>query len=244
MADNTYCSKCNAGCESQNTCNKCNSCESCNTKCNATSGCNTLQSFCATTGQSAGGFSFNQCVSSGEYFLSKTNWERLIKYINDAYAKGKENGGDSKLPSNSKDSNDYMTADMFNKVAAALGNLGSIGPNKPTSEGGAGLKTMQGGATGDYIWGTYFTTLEKYANNLQYKETQCNICNTDCNVTCDECQKCNEENCGSCNGSCESHTQTNATKCESCNTCQSCNNSCNTSCQRNCNNHTPPASGS
>lgn len=120
-----YCSSCDNGCEASNTCNKCNSCELCNnTTCEEK--CILIQAFCSPegSGQSAGGFSFKQCVASNETFLTKANWNRLIKYINDAYNKGdKKDGGDSGLPES--DDNTFMTAEMFNKVALALGGLGS-----------------------------------------------------------------------------------------------------------------------
>lgn len=215
MASNRYCRSCNAGCESTNSCNRCNSCEKCNNpSCEET--CILIQSFCKTTGQSVGSFSFGQCVSSDETFLTKANWNKLITYINNAYAKGsKKNGGFSGLPSS--DSNEFMTADMFNKVSDALGNLGSSGPgyNKKVN---------------DIIYGSYFETLESYANSLKYTTLQCNKCNDSCDVTCKECQKCNVVNCGSCDGSCQAHSPSYGSRCQSCDTCQSsCEKSAQTS---------------
>ena len=136
----------------------------------------------------------------------------MISYINRAYAKGSEkDGGSSGLPSS--DSNTFMTASMFNRVASALGGLGSSGPN---------LKTMVGGPYGDVILGSYFETLESYADALKYKTSQCDTCNASCDVTCKDCQMCNDNgNCGSCNGSCQSHSPSYGNRCETCNNCES-----------------------
>lgn len=212
------CQTCNNSCNSGNTCASCNSCESCNTNCNGT-GCNSAQNFCATN-QSVGSFSFGQDVGANDLFLTKANWNSIFSYINNAFSKGSSNltnkaqsgngvsssgdGGDSNLPAS--DSNVFMTADMFNKVSAALGALGSSGPSFR--------------ATKDVtiIYGSYFSDLERYANNLQYKSSQCDDCNVACNVKCNTCLTCNVENCGSCNGACQTNSPSSC--CSSCNTCQ------------------------
>lgn len=136
-------------------------------------GCNSCESFCEQGHQLVGGFNFQQCISSGQLFLTKTNWNRLIKYINNAYAQGeKKDGGNSGLPSTNKDPNEYMTAEMFNDVSYALRHLGSSYAN---------LSVRQG----DVILGSYFTTLQNYANNLEYKNSQCDNCNVSCDSGCD-----------------------------------------------------------
>lgn len=196
-----------SGCQSCNGCQGCNSCESCNVNCNDT-GCNTIQAFCSIGAQSVGGFSFNQPVSSNQTFLTKDNWNRLITYIRAAYAEGNSEfsggtGGDSGLPV--EDTNDFMTADVFNKVSEALGNLGSSGP-----EYRARGKTND--YPGDVIYGRYFEDLESYANNLQYTTSQCDDCNAGCNVTCNGCQKCNS-------GGCQNNSPSRC--CSSCNSCES-----------------------
>ena len=215
----TYCKDCNVACESTNSCNKCNSCEKCNnTTCEEK--CILVQAFCSDdgSGQTVGEFSFNQCVSSDEMFLTKANWNRLITYINKAYAKGNSllnggTGGDSGLPES--DTNIFMTASMFNKVSDALGGLGSEGPGYKVYAVGDEKKPE-----GDIILGSYFTSLESYANSLLYTTTQCDTCNTSCDVTCKECQLCNVENCGGCNDGCQAHSPTYGERCETCNTCQ------------------------
>ena len=218
------CQSCNNGCESQNTCSWCNSCESCVDNCNGV-GCNDRQNFCRT-GKDVGDFSFNQSLQGGDLFLTKTNWNRLITYINNAYKKGSSSltnnaqsgngvtgtgtGGDSGLPES--DSNDFMTASMFNKVSKALGGLGSAGPARRVQ------------ANIDIVYGSYFQDLEDYANKLQYKETQCYNCNAACNVKCNTCLVCNVQNCGKCDGSCQNHSPSNC---------------CSSSCQKSCQNKTP-----
>lgn len=214
------CQSCNS-CHSGNTCSYCNSCMSCNSSCNASSGCNTIQSFCSKS-QSAGGFSFNQTIAKDELLVTRANWNRLITYIRNAYAKGSSSlvnnaksgsgvsgsgkGGTPDLPES--DTNTYMTADIFNKVSIALGGLGSTGPERRVTK------------DVDIIYGSYFKDLETYANNLKYKTTQCDNCNAGCNVKCNTCLTCNVENCGRCNGSCQSHSS---------NTC--CSSTCQHSCQ-------------
>lgn len=220
------CQSCNS-CNYGNTCSTCNSCMACDKNCNAASGCNTIQTFCKTSGQSAGGFSFNQSVTKDALFLTKANWNRLISYIRAAYDKGSNSlinnaqsgigvqspgkGGDSGLPES--DTNTYMTASMFNKVSAALGGLGSTGPTRRVQ------------ADVDIVYGSYFKDLETFANNLTYKTTQCDNCNAGCNVKCNTCLTCNVENCGACNGTCQTHSS---------NTCCSttCQHSCQTACQK------------
>ena len=214
-----YCSNCNVACQSTNSCNSCNSCQKCNnTTCEEK--CILIQSFCGPegSGQSAGGFSFKQCVDSNETFLTKANWNRLITYINEAYAKGNSllnggTGGDSGLPKS--DSNDFMTAEMFNKVSSALGGLGSSGPNLHVYPVGSKEKPE-----GDIVLGSYFTSLESYANALKYTTSQCDKCNDSCDVTCKECQLCNVTNCGGCNNGCQAHSPSYGKKCETCNSCQ------------------------
>lgn len=130
MAMLSACEVCNVGCQSKNTCQKCNSCPKLQyiLQFSGRTMPNTLQAFCSIGAQSAGGFNFNQEVNKDNLFLTKTNWNRLIQYINSAYAKGAtSNGGSSGLPGS--DSNIFMTADMFNQVSEALGNLGSGGPS-------------------------------------------------------------------------------------------------------------------
>lgn len=159
-------------------------------RCNLCLGtCNSCQSFCQVGAQRVGSFSFNQCVRAGEQFLTKDNWNRLIKYINDAYARGAlRDGGDSGLPSNNKDPYDYMTEEMFNDVSYALRHLGSTYANLSVEKG-------------DVILGSYFTDLEDYANYLEYKYSQCDVCNVSCNTGCDSgrqaiycCSSCNAGN--------------------------------------------------
>lgn len=199
------CSSCNGG---YNSCRTCNSCQSCNTSCNTAGGCNSAQNFCSTN-QRVGSFSFNQCHTSGQTVQGfRTDWNRLINYINTAYAAGrKQNGGDSGLPT--EDTNDFLTAKMFNAIAIALGNLGSTGPSRRVKG------KSNGDTTEDVIYGSYFEELETYANQLQYNSNQCNSCNLTCNSDCCSCQKCNVSNCGSCNGSCQSHTGKVCCGCES-----------------------------
>lgn len=213
------CQRCNSGCQSQNSCTFCNSCQSCNTNCNG-SVCNTKQNFCSTD-QFVGSFSFGQDLGTDDIFLTKNNWNKIFTFINNAYLEGSTslvnrarsgngvknpgNGGDSGLPNS--DPNEFMTAQMFNDVSEALGNLGNIGPSRRV------VKDV------DMIYGSYFQDLENYADNLLFKTTQCDNCNVACNVQCNTCLKCNaNDNCGACNNGCQNHSPSSC--CSSCNTCQ------------------------
>lgn len=102
-----------------------------------------------------------------------------------------------------------MTAEMFNKVATALGGLGSEAPIFFNPDSKSYQSTMQTDI--DIIYGSYFDTLEDYANNLKYTITQCDNCNAGCNVTCDGCQSCNS-------GGCQTNSPSSC--CSHCNTCQ------------------------
>lgn len=84
-----------------------------------------------------------------------------------------------------------MTAEMFNKVAAAITRLDSSKPLIDVS-------------VGDVIYGSYFEDLEEYADYLKYKYHQCNRCDSSCNVSCNTCNSCNGSSqavycCSSCN---------------------------------------------
>lgn len=92
------------------------------------------------------------------------------------------------MPSNDKDPYDYMTEEMFNDVSYALRHLGSTYANLSVEKG-------------DVILGSYFTDLEDYANYLEYKNSQCDVCNVSCNTGCDSgrqaiycCSSCNAGN--------------------------------------------------
>lgn len=140
--------------------------------------CDTGQSFCKVGKQVVSDkttdFDFGQCVSAGQILLTRDNWNKIITYINNAYAEGRvQSGGPSGLPR--ADTNTVMTAEMFNLVSTALVNLGRVDYPKQ--------KVNQG----DVIYGYYFENLENYANRLKYKYDQCDNCNIDCNVTCDSC---------------------------------------------------------
>ena len=187
-------------------CQSCNSCESCYS-CQGT--CDTCQSFCQLDKQTVGSFIFRDDngvrwpIGKDKPFLSKNSWNRLISYINSAYAKGTEyNGGSSGLPVS--DSNTFITAEMFNKVINAFGGLGGIKSNNTITEGvkpnffNPDTQKFQNSVTKDVdiVYGSYFTTLENFSTNWQYKKTQSDSkCNTGCNVTCQ-------------GNSCQAHTPT------------------------------------
>lgn len=234
------CQKCDSGCQSCDQCTKCDSCESCDKNCNGT-GCLSSQAFCATS-QRAGTFSFGVPTSKDSLFFSRETWNKIITHINNAYTKGTyslsnkaQSGtgasgiGTSGLAKLSLDTNDFMTAKKFNEVSEALGKLGSAGPGLTVYAVGSEKKPA-----GDIIYGSYFETLETYANNLLYKTTQCNDCNVACNVKCNTCLKCNVENCGSCDNGCQSDAiQTCCGSCQSSCQCSGQNNQSSSACNKN-----------
>ena len=218
------CQKCNSGCQNCNTCQSCNSCEQCNTTCDGNK-CSTSQAFCSTN-QSVGSFSFGVDLSKDSLFFSRATWNKIITYINNAYKKGNasvtnnaqsgtgaQSPGDSGLSSLKLDTEIFMTAKKFNEVSQALGKLGSSGPNLTVYAVGSSTKPA-----GDIVLGSYFKTLEQYANNLMYKHSQCDDCNVACNVKCNTCLKCNVENCGSCDNGCQRDTMSSC--CSYCVSCQ------------------------
>ena len=213
MACQNSCEGCN-GCVTCNSCNSCltcvTTCNRCESSCQGSSGCLTRQTFCQACQNASewqGRFQWNQCVSSNEFFISNSEWNRIISYINNAYGRGY--GGESEPLD--KDNNDFMTAKSFNDVSNALFGLGG------NSSGG-----KQTVSTNDIIYGYYFENLEDQANNLKYKTSQCSSCNTSCNVSCDSCQSCNR--CQSKNR-CESNNK--------CTTGQTSHNCCESSTKPN-----------
>lgn len=164
--------------------------------------------------------------------MKKSNWNRLYTYIRNAYAKGSAtvtnnaksgigaqspgNGGSSGLPSG--DDNIFMTAAAFNELSEALCGLGgpsSVSYKDPIT--GSNKSSMSKDV--DICWGSYFSSLESYANSLQYKDKQCDDCNINCNVQCNTCLKChNDGNCDKCNLGCQSDASSSC--CSSCNRCQ------------------------
>lgn len=100
-----------------------------------------------------------------------------------------------------------MTAEMFNKVARSLEGLenGAVSFYNPDTKQNQQSMTPDV----DICYGSYFSTLESYANNFKLHSSQCDNCNANCNVKCNKCQKCNQTNCTDCNN------------CDNCDSCQS-----------------------
>lgn len=197
------CQTCNSGCQ---TCVTCQSCDTCNRGCQSCQSCDDCESICQIEGQDAGSFSFSSTIAPDKEFLTASEWNGLLTYIQKAYDTGTVvSGGSSHLPS-SVSPNIEITADMFNKVSDSLNNLGypnleSTTDNNYKSQG----KRKKVVKDVDWVYASYFEDLATYANNLKYKNTQCNNnCNVDCQSCDDGCQTCNT--CQSCEGSCQSHS--------------------------------------
>lgn len=220
------CQSCNScmgcmGCQDCVSCQSCNTCQLC-VRCEGT--CNTSQAFCTVGSQLVsshlGSFDFNTSFSTDSLFFSKANWNKIFTYIRDAYNYGGAGRLSTSLPSS--DPNDFMTADMFNQVAGELSRLGST----------ASINRVSGGSEGTIVYGSYFQNLENYANNtFRLNRSQCQSCNSDCNVDCDNCQRCNS--CQLC-----------VSRCQGCDSSQ--NNSspqnCCSSCNVGCESYSPPPS--
>lgn len=159
----------------QTYCKSCVECQGC-VKCQ---GCDECLSFCETGGQnSANGFSFGKCVSSGQIIsfdntgFSRSNWNDAIERINSVFLEGDSNNAAwATISINNSDI--YMKADEFKRVASAA---------DYTSDN----SSIYSGAI---IYGTYFSRLEDAVANLNYKWNQCDHCDSECNdcVTCDAC---------------------------------------------------------
>lgn len=187
-------------------CQACVSCENCE---GCRSACDTCQSFCETGYQAVGGFSFNECVAAGQVILHKTNWNRLISYIREAYTEGALCNAVGQynlrtvynaLPVS--DPNIMLTAEVFNAVSNALTKL---------TDSYSSLSVR----VGDIVYGSYFTTLQNYANTLKYKWGQCNLCNASCDALCNgSCNSCNagSQSVHCCSSSCEHSCQDTPTE--------------------------------
>ena len=228
------CQSCNS-CEGCNSCQGCNACQSCVTGCDV-EGCQTRQSF-VDQNMKPGPFSWGtNRTSANSLFFTKAEWNSLITYINNAFAKGATSinnnsnsgtgmeapatGGSSGLPAS--DPNDFMTAEMFNKVALALSSLGSATATFTDPVSNTTKTSMVKDV--DIVWGSYFTSLESYANNLQYKTCQCDTCNVGCNLGCNTCLYCNVGNCESCVSGCQSNSPEDC--CSYCDGCEGCDTDC------------------
>lgn len=92
---------CQASCDSCMACVSCQGCQSCQGTCNNCQDCVFCQAFCEneqSVSAYLGDFSFNECLDRGEMILSASSWNRLMKYIKDAYKLGtKKDGGNPRF---------------------------------------------------------------------------------------------------------------------------------------------------
>lgn len=178
---------CNSGCQT---------CELCNTGCQEP--CDTCQSFCETGGQnSSNGFAFSSCVKSGEIigvgYFDRSVWNEAIAQINSVFAEGDEQKATSSQIS-SCTSDVFITAAEFNRVSDAADCNTSVSAN-------------------ELIYGSYYENLETAVANLNYKWGQCDLCNVECDSTCDECETC-DGGCDGCDSECGNYC------------CDCCDNDC------------------
>lgn len=188
---------CNSGCQV---------CQKCDSGCQEP--CDSCQAFCETGGQnSANGFSFSSCIASGEIigvgYFDRTVWNEAITAINSVFNEGsQQNASSSTISSCSSDL--FITATEFNRVSEA-------------AECDVNVESEQ------IIYGSYYQSLESAIANLNYKEDQCDLCNIECDKTCNECEIC-DGGCDGCDSECGNYC------------CDCCDNDC-------CDNDKPPETG-
>ena len=194
----------------------CNNCNNCNTKCNSPQcqscqGCNSSESFCNTGSQLASeyiniadwGTRTNDHSKDSSRFLTAKEWNDFITSIYDAYCLGDEcnawgyeetksnfveydgmdiRAGYAKGKPNGTE--DFMFAKMYN---------GAIKKMRQLSSGIVGEDVVN---TGDIIYASTFNDLMKYAKEtFKLHENQCDNCNIDCDIKCNNCQDCDRGEC-------------------------------------------------
>lgn len=223
------CEKCNT-CEDCDGCQDCNSCQSCNAQCNS-QGCNTEQTFCTIECETYGEYSNNFFEFSyrpfanigimGPDYFNQSVWNEIIAYINKMLAKGSEQNSGPQISDSTAAAVAPFSAEEFNRIATKAGSTLSVKP-------------------GDVIYGAYFQDLEKAVIKQKLSAIACDKCNIECDVTCDGCQKCNDQNtdccdisvqmciqskpeaCNQSNGHICGQTITVCCGCNSCNICLVC----------------------
>lgn len=175
------------------------SCKNCNGV------CDTAQNLCKISSQAAtaygGSFSW-PAAPSGETIAkvwTAAAWNQLRAAVQAAYSAGSqcdsegEDFGAMTMPSVSKDQ--IITADIYNKAAEAINDLGG---SVPTVTGG--------GETGTIIRDYHATSMQSGYNSGKISTLACNECNVECDVTCDKCIGCdtcqNVQHYSTCYGSC------------------------------------------
>ena len=202
-------------------CTSCVRCQNCDEGCQGA--CDSCQGFCETNREDSNNeFTFSKCVAKDEIigaeYFSRATWNEAITRINAIFAKGTGNGGNGKgvsrpynaissqIEANSTDL--FMTAEEFKRVATAA-NM-EVDNTKIVKD--------------QVIYGSYFSSLANAVAHLHYKSYQCDLCNSSCDVDCDNCQRC-DSSCDGCDSECGDYC------------CDCCDNDC-------CDNNTPNSSSS
>ena len=207
--------------ECETCCTSCVTCQNCDEGCQGT--CDSCQGFCETNREdSNNAFSFSKCVAKDEIigvgYFSRDTWNEAISQINEVFSQGVGYNGNGKgvsTPYNAESSTIslnstdlFMTAAEFKRVATAA----DMAVNDSLI------------AKDQIIYGSYFSSLANAVAHLHYKSYQCDLCNSSCDVDCDNCQSCNA-GCDGCDSQCGDYC------------CDCCDNNC---CDNNTPNPPPP----
>lgn len=208
MTMKTICDYCDSG-----TCQMCHS-RGCQYHC--------AQTFCKVGKQlvssNLGIFQWSNTPKSGNTIkITAADWNKLKTYIQNAHNLGSEtSSGVSVTTGTNVSSNDPITADEYNKMAAALGKLAEAN-NSMTKSQKEDQETNYNISWSEYptyetrvvakqttIAATHFSGIQDYINQeYTLLVKQCDICNT--------CQKCL---------TCQDNSKSTHQECCSCDTCQ------------------------
>lgn len=186
----------------------CDECQNCN---NCDDTCDTKQNFCTISSQNAAkacGFSnpWGE-IKPGDIIidtLPRSKYNKILDCIEKAYNKGSKQDSGLTLTVTGE-TGDFITAKKTNEIIKAINALNGtvISSNDvPTLAKDTHI-----------VYAKYFNAISKGLMNMKLKSTQCDNCNIECDVTCDNC-----DGCITCD------------YCDTCLTCNSCNSVSSWSC--------------
>lgn len=177
-------------------CQTCDSCQLCNSGCQAVTGnaCVTQQRICTLNTNvlkslCGDSFKFSPCPETttrmapasanitGNKF-TKATWDSICEWIAQRADYGETVAGGDDFANSTTANVSPFKASEFNRIANELG---------------ASTVTQY-----SQIKGSYFKALETATNSYKISSSACDLCDSNCNVECCLCQKCNESNTDAC----------------------------------------------
>lgn len=195
----------NAGCANSTCTNATNGCATCQPTCYS------KQSFCAIGSQSAYSYYGDSLQWPSQFrkddiiykVLPRNIFNSAFSYINKSLSKGSTSSTSSWQ--GTAETRDFIYADKIKELIRGI--------NKFANSSGLSESDI---SKDDVIYASYFNKIRNALTSAQISTRACDTCNTDCNVTCKNCQGC--------------------VSCEGCNTCQG-HTTCHSPCHIPC--HTP-----